>query len=378
MSKSSCRPVFWPRSPCIRCKHDGEQIYRPGHRIPGPHAIRQWPKRSRRRRQGDATWGFMGRFPRTPFSHPATQETHVGELWTTSIPHLSTLVLQKSTSSFQAIWFQMNQTWNCQEIFGILVHLDTISYANHGETAAVTPQTVPFPSHMGGRHRFLSIATICQSEACDTMSYNHPPNPALPTSTPAVTLQRCWWVQRVGLFTIFAGKNPFEGPLVQSANFPPNLWILQRATKNHHGKIWEDLINCNFWKQVQNIKDQKSTVPSFCRVYFLSTLQRQRHRVVECIFFFKEAVPTHILNILQLLIHDFHWFHCFHHLGLSFSKRLCHTQQRRHKHGFKAMVIHLPRRGKTVEGFNICGKQRHWPCIRGWNRTSPHKPITAT
>ena len=80
-------------------------------------------------------------------------------------------------------------------------------------------------------------------------------------------------------------------------------------------------------------------------------------------FLFKEAAPTHILNILQLLFHDFHCFHCFHNLDLSFSKRLCHPQQRSYKHGFKAMVIHLQPR------------QRHWPpqthhCHLNLNNTS--------
>lgn len=56
-------------------------------------------------------------------------------------------------------------------------------------------------------------------------------------------------------------------------------------------------------------------------------------------------------------------FHCFHNLDLSFSKRLCHPQQRSYKHGFKAMVIHLQPR------------QRHWPpqthhCHLNLNNTS--------
>lgn len=128
-----------------------------------------------------------------------------------------------STSSFQASWLQMNQTWNCQDMFGILAHLDkfllSISYA-HGETGAVTPQTLRFPSHVGGRHRFLSIATICQSEACHRMSYNHPPKSSFAYFNPGSPA--------AGLFTIFAGKDPFEGPFVQSTNFPPNLWILRQ------------------------------------------------------------------------------------------------------------------------------------------------------
>ena len=69
--------------------------------------------------------------PNHPPQSPRTSE-RTGHYLTWAVGLLLFLIFQpwfanKSTSSFQASWLQMNQTWNCQDIFGTLLHLDTIS-----------------------------------------------------------------------------------------------------------------------------------------------------------------------------------------------------------------------------------------------------------
>ena len=68
------------------------------------------------------------------------------------------------------------------------------------------------------------------------------------------------WVEHWGLFAIL-GKKPLESPLVESTDFPPNLWILAPAGT---------AARCSGMCPPLHLVIQTTTLPTFCSVYFLS------------------------------------------------------------------------------------------------------------
>ena len=152
----------------------------------------------------------------------------------------------------------MNQTWNCQDIFGILVHLDTISiyfvckswWKCCSKLLKLSDVQVTWEDAIAScpLPQFAN-----QRPGPSDVSPNHPPDPALPTGQPQ---------RRIGKLVVF---HPKGGPL-HHLRWEGSVWrsicavyelptksLDPTAAKNHHDTRWEDLINCLFWKQLQDI-----------------------------------------------------------------------------------------------------------------------------
>ena len=145
---------------------------------------------------------------------------------------------------------------------------------------------VPQPRHPSGRHRFLSMATICHSDAFHTSSGAQITHCAYYYCICFANLNR-------PCLAALRWQEALEGPLVQSPHFPPNFGVLA----GNAGWKLSLFVDTDFKEKESHCSRQPAnSAPALCSVYFLSKARHMQDSAER----FASPVCIQILHLVYL------------------------------------------------------------------------------